>query len=307
MLPRNAHPAPTILYYLKTFHAVADQRSFTRAGARLHLSQPAVSAQIRALERHYGGPLFEVGNRQVRLTPEGEALLPYAERVLSLLREADGAVAATRGLERGRLVMAASTTIGNYMLPPLVRTFTRTYPGLEVEVLIGTTLQVAELVASERAPFGLVEASVDRDDLVAEPFGEDEIVLIAAPRDLPARCTRLTVDELRRINILVREPGSRTRVLIEAELHRAGLSLSNRTVLASTEAIKEGVLAGMGMAWVPRTAVAREIAAGELRVVEVDGIAITRTLCILRPLGRALRCASAAFVRMIRAGKETIA
>src|SRR5262245_25963037 len=129
----DASVAPS-LYYLRTFHAVATERSFTRAGQRLGLSQPAVSAQIRALERHYGGRLFELRHRRVRLSAEGEALLPYAERVLGLLREADDAVAATRGLERGQLALGASTTIGNYLLPPILARFRAAHPALRIEV-----------------------------------------------------------------------------------------------------------------------------------------------------------------------------
>src|SRR6059036_3564576 len=130
---RSASTAPPSLYYMRTFHAVAVERSFTNAGRRLSLSQPAVSAQIRALERHYGARLFDVRHRRVQLTPEGEAVLPYAERVLALLREADDAVAATQGLQRGHLSFGASTTIGNYMLPPVLASFRTAHPGLRVD------------------------------------------------------------------------------------------------------------------------------------------------------------------------------
>src|ERR687883_391583 len=107
--------APASLYHLRTFHVVATERSFTRAAERLQLSQSAVSGHIRALERHSGPPLFVVPHRRVYLTDEGAALYEYTERVFNLLRDADRAVAATQGLERGELAFGASTTIGNYL------------------------------------------------------------------------------------------------------------------------------------------------------------------------------------------------
>jgi DNA-binding transcriptional LysR family regulator len=291
--------SPALLYYLRTFRAVALARSFTEGGRALHLSQPAVSAQIRALERHFGGRLFEVRHRRVHLTAEGEALLPYAERVFSLLREADEAVAGTRGLERGRLVVAASTTIGNYLLPPVVRRFGARYPGIRVEVGIGNTAEVADRVAAEQVPLGMVEAPIDRDDVAARPFGEDELVLIATPAEPCARRGQIELDELRRLPLILREPGSRTRWLIERAVEGLGLELHGSTVLGSTEAIKEAVLAGMGLAWVPRATVAREIAAGDLRMVAVSDLAIRRTLWLLTPPDREPTGAAAAFVKEI--------
>ena len=298
--PRPISPTdgdPTLLYYLRTFRAVALARSFTEGGRALHLSQPAVSAQMRALERRYGAKLFEVRHRRAHLTAEGEALLPYAERVFSLLREADEAVAATTGLERGRLVVAASTTIGNYLLPPLLRRFGARYPGIRVEVAIGNTAEVAAQVAAEQVPLGLVEAPAGRDDVAAQPFGEDELVLIAAPSEPAARRGRVEVDELRRLPLLLREPGSRTRILIERAVEGMALELGRATVLGSTEAIKEAVLAGLGLAWVPRETVAREIAASDLRVVAVPDLTIRRTLWLLTPPDRPPTGAAAAFAR----------
>lgn len=297
--PDDPAAALPVLYYLRTFYAVARERSFTRGGRRLHLSQPAVSAQIRALERHYGGPLFEVRHRRVELTAEGEALLPYAERVLGLLREAEEVVGATRDLRRGRLVVAASSTIGNYLLPPVLAAFAARHPGIRVEVLVGTTAEVADHVAAERVPFGLVEAPVEREDVAARPFGGDDIVLIAHPADPWARRGRIERDELARLTLLLREPGSRTRALIERAAEGIGLALRPGLVLGSTEALKEAVRAGLGVAWVPRVTAAHEIAAGDLAVVEVPGLAIQRAHAVLTPPGRAPSGAAAAFLEIL--------
>jgi DNA-binding transcriptional LysR family regulator len=284
------------LYYLRTFHAVAAERSFTRAGHRLSLSQPAVSAQIRALERHYGARLFDVRHRRVHLTAEGEALLPYAERMLGLLREADDAVAATQGLRRGRLALGASTTIGNYLLPPLLRRFAAAHPALRVDVAIGTTAEVVGRVVADELPFALVEAPVTQPDLEVRPFAEDEMVLIVPPDHPWARAGAARPEELRGTPVLRREAGSGTQALVDHALERAAVAMPAAMLLGSTEALKEAVLAGLGVAWVPRLAAARELAAGELAGVRVPGIDVRRTLSVVAPVGRQMPPAGRALV-----------
>src|SRR5438067_4747708 len=174
-----AEEAP--LYYLRTFDVVASRRSYTGAARELHLSQPAVSAHIRALERHYGARLFETRHRRVYLTPEGEALRAYSERIFNLVHDAGRAVAATRGLEQGRLTVGASTTVGVYLLPGVLSAYATAYPGVQVSLLVGTTAQVVEHVVAERAPVGLVEAPVERRGVDVRVFGHDDLVRIAPP------------------------------------------------------------------------------------------------------------------------------
>src|SRR5262245_11381527 len=133
-LGRVAPPAGAPLEYLYTFHTVATLGGVTRAAAALHLSQPAVSGRLRALERHYGAPLLAVRHRRSRLTPEGEALYAYTARVFNLLREAERALAAVRDAARGHLAVGASTTVGIYLLPAVLGDFVRARPGVEVSL-----------------------------------------------------------------------------------------------------------------------------------------------------------------------------
>src|SRR5262245_9253901 len=153
------------LYYLRTFHAVATERSFTRAARQLDLSQPAVSAHVRALERYYQGRLSDVRNRRVFLTAAGQALFAYTQRVFNLLDQATRTVAATQRGERGILRLAASPTVGVYLLPPLLGRFKREHPEVDVDVAIGPTAEIVATVVSDRSPFGLVEAPVSHRDL----------------------------------------------------------------------------------------------------------------------------------------------
>jgi DNA-binding transcriptional LysR family regulator len=240
---------PASLYRLQTFHSVATERSFTRAARRLHLSQPAVSAHIRALERHFGAPLFAVRHRRVYLTAEGEALFTYSERVFNLLREAERAVAATHGLERGRLHVGASTTIGNYLLPPALVQFARLHPAVQVEVTVGTSADIVARVLADEVPIGFVEAGVNHPDLDVQTFATDEMVLVVPPGHAWAQAGAVSIEALRGTAILRREPGSGTQAFVDGMLERAGAILDTAMVLGSTEALKQAVLAG-GVAWV---------------------------------------------------------
>ncbi|SRR5579884_3938185 len=291
--------APPSLYYLRTFHAVAAERSFTRAARALHLSQPAVSAHVRALEHYYRGALFAVRHRRVYLTAEGEALFAYTERIFNLLREADQAVAATQAAERGQLALGASATIGIYLLPPVLQRFTRDHPGVRVELAIGTTAEVVARVLAEEVPLGLVEAPVTAAGLDLQPIGADEMVLIAPIGHPWAGRAPVDLDDLRGTPLLRREATSATQAYVDLLLEQAGVTMPTAMLLGDTEALKQAVLAGSGVAWVPRPTVAREIAVGHLVAVQVPGLTIQRTLWRIVPQGLRLPPATEAFARVL--------
>ena len=295
-------PSPS-LYYLRTFHAMASERSFTRAGELLHLSQPAVSAHIRILERYYRTRLVEIRHRRVHLTAEGQALFSYTQRVFHLLHEADQAVDATRRAERGFVTLAASTTVGNYLLPPLLGILVRDQPAVEVDVRIGTTADAVQRIRAEDVPFGLVEAPVNHRDLDVEAVGEDEMILIALPSHRWARVRPVNPTELREEPLLRREAGSGTQVLVDGALEQAAATMSTAMVLGSTEALKQAVLAGLGVAWVPRITVLRELSDHQLTAVPVPDISLRRTLSLIRLRGVTLSPASEVLVNLVRAAR----
>src|SRR5581483_549336 len=276
-------PAPPSLYYLRTFHVVAAQRSFTRAARELNLSQPAVSAHIRSLEHYYRAPLFQVRHRRVYLTAEGEALFAYTERVFNLLREAEWAVAATQTVERGQLAVAASATIGVYLLPPVLKRYAESHPGVQVELAIGTSGEVVARVLAEEVPLGFVEAPVTEAGLDVRAIGADEMVLIAPPAHPWAQASSVALSDLHGAPVLRREATSGTQALVDLLLEQAGVTMRTAMVLGDTEALKQAVLAGAGVAWVPRLTVTRELAARDLVAVPVAGIALQRTLWRIVP------------------------
>jgi DNA-binding transcriptional LysR family regulator len=294
----TAVPA-SALYFLRTFRTVAALRSYTRAAQALNLGQPAVSAQIRALERHYGARLFQVRQRRVYLTAAGEALLAYADRAFNLLRDAPMAVKAAQLGSWGRLTLGASGTIGIYLLPRVLRSFISMHHAVDVEVSIGTSAEIVAQVIAERVPLGLVEAPVNHPTLDVHPVGQDELVLVAPPAHRLADARAVAPDDLRTVPLLRREAGSGTQAVIDAALWQVGVVMPTAMVLGSTEALKQAALAGIAAAWLPRSTVARELATGELKLVPVEGMRIERTLSMIALRGLALPAVSTALLELL--------
>ena len=199
---RFGEQAPPSLYYLRTFHAVATQRSFTRAGRALGLSQPAVSAHVRALEHYFGARLFEMRQRLVHLTAAGQALFTYTQRVFNLLDEAGRAVVATQRAERGLLRLGASPTIGVYLLPAMLAELHAQHREVHIDVFVGPTAEVITRVVADHLPLGLVEAPVSHPDLVVDRMGEDELVLVAPKNHPLARLRQVEPHELADVPLL---------------------------------------------------------------------------------------------------------
>ncbi len=292
--------APQALPYLRTFHLVATEHSFTRAARALALSQPAVSAHIRALEHIYGVPLFQIQRRRAFITPEGEALLTYTERIFNLVNEAEHAITATHGLERGRLAFAASPTIGIHVLPSVLRDFRCKYPGIRVQMAVARSEEIVAQVLANRVPFGLVEAVVSRHRGIAvRPFATDQMVLIAPPDHPWTLAGHVSRTQLKGTAVLRREAGSGLRLLLDQLLDEAGLSLETAMELGTTEAMIAAVRAGVGVAWVPRITVRRDAELGQLGIVDVPGLDLRRTLSVVTLEGIRLSTVAEAFLQML--------
>jgi LysR family transcriptional regulator, transcriptional activator of the cysJI operon len=293
-------PETPVLYYLHTFATVARERSFTRAGHQLNLSQPAVSAHIRALEAYYSAKLFETRQRRTCLTSAGEALLAYTDRVFHLLDEADQLLDATRAGRAGLLRFGASTTLGNYLLPRVLGGYARAHPAVSLETVIGTSADVLGWVKAERAQFGFVEAPLQDSEMEIEAIGQDELILVAAANHRLTRTRQLLPASLARFPIMRREATSGTQQLVDGELVRSGANSPTALVLGSTEALKQAVLEGVGVAWLPRLALLRELASGELKRVTVKGLSIPRRLSLIHLRGARLSAAAEALVADVR-------
>src|SRR5690348_14716585 len=232
-------------FRLKVFRTVAAEMSFRKAAEALHLSQPAVSQQIRSLEEETGVRLFDRGSgdghgSQIALTEAGRVLLGYAESAAETMAEAQRALAALNEDVSGELRLGASTTVAQYVLPRILGSFLRQYPHVHLSVMSGNTERIAEAVAEREVALGIIEGPPMRRDVKTEPMVQDEMVLIAAPGHAWARAGSIAATELTKAPLLMRERGSGSRRVVERALKNAGIPLRSLRVtmeLDSTEAI----------------------------------------------------------------------
>ncbi|HEU4631650.1 MAG TPA: LysR substrate-binding domain-containing protein [Gemmatimonadaceae bacterium] len=290
---------------LRVFAAVVERGGFTRASAALHLSQPAVSKAVLGLERQVGLPLLERGPRAVRVTEAGAALYERARELFAVERTAEDELRALRGLEGGALRVGASTTVATYLLPPILGAFQARHPRVALHVTSGNTRAVARALLGRRLDVALVEGPVDDARLTVEPWRDDELVVIAPP-DHPLAVSRRAVPlaALAAEPFVFRERGSGTRAVTEAAFAAHDIRLRVALTLDSTEAVKQAVAAGLGLAAVSRAAAADQLALGCVRAVRATGLVIRRRLTLLRLTGRRPGAPARAFEALLGAGGE---
>jgi DNA-binding transcriptional LysR family regulator len=260
---------PMTLEQLRIFVAVAQREHVTRAAADLNLTQSAVSAAITALEARHATQLFDRIGRRIALTQAGHLFLIEARAVLARAAVAESALADLAGLKRGALALAASQTVGNYWLPPLMARFRAAYPGVTLSLTIGNTETVAAMVEDGAADLGFVEGGVDGAPLDVTIVAEDELLLVAPPGTKIAR-KPLRADDVKAMRWVVRERGSGTRAILGTALASLGLALGELDValeLPSNEAVQSAVEAGAGATALSRLVVQDAIAAGALTVL----------------------------------------
>jgi DNA-binding transcriptional LysR family regulator len=293
-------------FRLKVFRAVAEAMSFRKAAEVLHLSQPAVSQQIRALEEEARVRLFDRAggdgrSSQISLTQAGRVLLVYANRAAATMAEAERALAALNHEVTGELQLGASTTVAQYLLPRILGAFLKQYPHVRMSVVSGNTEEIAEAVAEERVALGIIEGPPMRRDVKTEPMAPDELILIVSPAHAWAqRKSSIAASELATVPLLLRERGSGSRRVVERALKEAGLPLRSLKVameLDSTEAIISGVEAELGAGFVSRWAVGKVLRLGSVKVVKVAGLRIVREFSFVRLAGTEAAGAAAAFQR----------
>jgi DNA-binding transcriptional LysR family regulator len=287
------------LNHLAVFDAVATTLSVTRAADRLSISQPAVSKQLKLLEKALKTPLVDRLPRGVRLTPAGATLATYARRIFALEAEAHRALDELAGVRRGRLNLAATTTIGVYLLPPVLVAYRRAYPDVEMHMEIHPTPTIARLLHEGGIDLGLAESAVEDDQLDSRVFATDNLIPIASPRHPLARKRAVSAKNLCREPFVTREVGSGSKSLVERALDRRGLAVRPVMSLGSTEAIKRAVLENVGVAIVSRLAVATELANRRLVELRVPDLHLSRPLYLLQLANRTPGPATDAFEEML--------
>ena len=284
---------------LETFLAIIEERGFSRAALRLHRTQPAVSQTIRRLEDDLGERLFERGSREGTLTPAGEVLRLYAERLLRLRSEARSAVEQLRSLARGHLTLAANEYTSNFLLPVLAQ-YRQTHPHLDITVQRSLASRIPEQVLDREVEFGILTFLPESDALTAIAVYEDQVALVVDPSHALAGSTEVSIDQLGALNFIGHAVPSPLRREITELFARARTPLHMGIQLPSLEAIKRFVALGAGVAILPALAVAHELEAGTLVRVPVPALASTRLLWLIHRRASALSHAGSAFLRVLK-------
>jgi DNA-binding transcriptional LysR family regulator len=274
---------------LAAFCAVVEKRSFSQAAERLGVTQPAVSLQVRALEERLGQRLIDRSGRRVEPTEAGLRVYRNAQRLLQLEQQLIEDVADGEEAELGgSLAIGASTGPGAHLVPLLLCEFQRRHPHVRIALSIFDTYAVIDKVAARELELGVVGALRRHRSLTFDPLVSDEIVL-AVPPGHPAAGGKLTPDQLGEEELISMQEGAGVRQVIEQELRRAGLparDLEPRLELGLQESVKSAVAAGYGVAFISRTAIEGELAAGTLAVARVQGLEPTRQIWVVRSKGR---------------------
>lgn len=276
-------------FRLVVFRAVAEQLSFRKAAEELFLTQPAVSLQIKALEEDLGVQLFDRTGTRIALTEAGKVLLGYSRQANALFAQAEQAIAALSGDHAGHLSLGASTTIAQYVLPRLLGEFSRENPRVQPSMISGNTEQIVAALEELKIDLGLIEGPARSRDVKTEPFLEDELVLIVAAAHEWAELKSIPYFQIATVPLLMRERGSGTRRVVELALARKGVTANSLRIvmeLDSTEAIKSAVEAGLGVGFVSRWAIAKDLRHDtSFRIVELEGLRIHRQFLLAYPAG----------------------
>ena len=258
---------------LQIFHAVAEFESFTRAGQLLHMTQPAVTSNVRQLEAHFNTRLFDREHNRIRLTAAGRRVQKYAGRILALYAEMDGSLREMTEDMTGTLLIGASMTIAEYDLPRLLVRFKQRVPEVNVRLLMSNTDGIVQMVVDNRIDLGLVEGPVHNRSLAVRRYDIDRLVVALPPGHALADEAPIAFAALRGVPLILREEGSGTREVFLDHAHAAGFSLDDFDVvmeLGSPEAIKGAVSAGLGVTIISIATLRKEIELGTLRAVDLD-------------------------------------
>ncbi|THF60636.1 LysR family transcriptional regulator [Pseudothauera rhizosphaerae] len=293
------------LQQLRLFEAVARHRSFTRAAGELHLTQPAVSIQVKRLEESIGLPLFEQVGKRLFLTRAGEEVFAAAGDVVGRLRGLAGTVADMKGKVAGPLKVAAvsSTT---YFMPDFLGRFLRAWPEVQPQLTVTNRSSVVERLAGNEDDFVIMGGVPERLPLAVHPFLENPLVPIAHPDHPLARETHIPLARFAAERFLMREQGSGTRAATERLFAAHGLEAQVYIELGSSEAIKHGVMAGLGVSVMSRSGLGLELETGRIVQLPVEGLPLARMWHAVHLAGKRLSLTAATFLDfLLREGRAT--
>jgi len=258
---------------LQVFHTVARLLSFTKAAESLHMTQPAVTFQVRQLEEYFNTRLFDRTHNRISLTEAGQRVYGYADRIFALYAEMENSVRDLTGEVSGVLLLGASTTIAEYMLPALLGDFKAKYPEVSIRLQVANTDGIVSMVENNVIDLGVVEAPVNNKNLVVENCRMDKMVLIVPPGHELAGKKSVPIKDLTKFPYICREEGSGTREVMLEAVTAAGANPQDLNIvmeLGSPEAVKGAVEAGMGISILSRATIEKELRLGSLVAIDLD-------------------------------------
>lgn len=275
-------------FRLRVFVSAARQLNFTKCAHEVHISQPAVSKHINELEKQFGLALFERRGAQLALTREGELLLKHAEVILEQYKTLTYDMSLLSDKIKGELRMGASTTIAQYFLPSILATFKQKFPDIELSLVSGNSTQIEEDLLNHRIDLGMVENGSRSNGLHYESFMPDELVLVSGTRSSYAGMDSISLEQLRQIPLVLRENGSGTLDVIARSLAAHSYRLNQFNIvmqLGSTEAIKSFIQNSDSLAIVSVIAIRKELQDGNLKIIDIDGLEMTRRFAFVSRQG----------------------
>ena len=295
-------------HQLYIFQMVANHLSFSRAAEAMEITQPAVSIQVQELEKFLGITLFHRRPRGLRITEAGDAVLAYAQQIFSLSKQLVDTIQEMEDLQSGHLLLGASTTPGEYVLPIVVGRFRQMYPGIHVELVIGNTRTIIQRILDRDMDLGMVGDHVEEfsSELEMVDYQDDEIVLVAAPSHPAASLVRPTVEQIVSLGLVAREEGSATRLAAERQFRKLGTAPEIAIELGSNQAIKQAAMAGGGIGIISRLGITAELNAGMLVVLDVAGWECRRPLTLIQPKDRYLSPSQRAFREFLMAERPSL-
>lgn len=281
-------------HQLRIFLAVARHGSFARAAEALHLSPPTLSLQVKQLSESVGQPLFEQLGKKIYLTAAGQTLMEACQDIESRMERLSQDLSALQGVERGSLKIAILTSV-KYTVPKLLGGFCAAHPGIEVAMFVGNRENLLQRLASNQDDLYVMGQPPEQMDVVCETFADNLLVLVAPPAHPLAGQRHIPAIRLMDEPFILREPGSGTRLTAERFFASHGVTLKNRLELGSSEAIKQTVAGGLGLAVLSATTVLPELALKELVQLDVQGFPLIRRWQVVYARGKRLSAAATAF------------
>lgn len=288
---------------LKIFCTAAETKSFSKASEIIHLTQPAVSLQIQALEELFETKLFNRSSGSITLTPSGEILYKYAKQILTLYAEAAKEISKITGLIKGCVKIGAGTTVGNYILPAVAVDFKKKHPKIRVSISIGNAKKIIEMLNASMIDVGIISEIHGQSKFNVESIISDELCVIC-PSDHPlGKNKSVSIYDVIKEPFVIREEGSSTRVIIEKFLNSKGISISDlhiALISGSTSSIKEAVERGIGLSIVSKWAIRKEVSCGNIKPLRLKEGEIKRYFQIVLPKNSILPPAVEEFITYMK-------